>query len=111
MTNEKLKKVMEFEPFYMTVNELEDAGFDGYANVFGEDANIGITAAVHDINTSNILFEEAFSSISFSAIFRLDFSNPLNPDFLSAQASIAIRGSLQPHMTDNSDFAFTVQPE
>jgi hypothetical protein len=63
---------------------LEDAGLEGYSVIFGEDEEIAITASVHTINTNNILFEEAFGSISFSAIFRLDFSNPRNPDFLSA---------------------------
>jgi len=28
----------------MTVDQLEDAGFDGYSNVFGEDEKIAITA-------------------------------------------------------------------
>jgi len=47
MSNEKLKNVIKFEPFYMTIDELEDAGFEGYSNVFGEKEKISITAAVH----------------------------------------------------------------
>lgn len=111
MQNEMLKSHMKFEPFYMTVAQLEDAGLEGYSNVFGEEEKVAITTSIHQINTNNILFEEAFGSISFSAIFRMDFSNPLNPAFLSASSTIAIRGSLTPYMTDNSDFAFTVMPE
>ena len=111
MQNEQIKGAMKLEPFKMTIGQLEDAGLEGYSVIFGEDEEIAITASVHTINTNNILFEEAFGSISFSAIFRLDFSNPRNPDFLSAQSTIAIRGSLSPYMTDNSDFAFNVVPE
>jgi len=111
MQNEMLKSHMKFEPFYMTVEQLEDAGLEGYSNVFGEKEKIAITTSIHQINTNNILFEEAFGSISFSAIFRMDFSNPRNPDWLSATSTIAMRGSLTPYMTDNSDFAFTVMPE
>ena len=95
----------------MTVDQLEDAGFDGYSNVFGEDEKIAITAQLQHLNTPNILFEEAFNTISFSAIFSIDFSNPLNPDFLSATASVAIRGSLALKMTENNDFALNLIPE
>jgi hypothetical protein len=95
----------------MTVGQIEDAGLEGYSIIFGEDEKVAITARIHQINTNNILFEEAFGSISFSAIFRLEFSNPLNPDFLSAESTVAIRGSLTPYMTENSDFAFSVTPE
>ena len=75
---------MKLDPFYLTVGELEDAGMEGYSNVFGENEKIAITTAVNSISSDNILFEEAFGTISFSAVFRLDFSNPLHPDFLSA---------------------------
>ena len=68
----------------MSAEELEDAGIEGYTNVFDEKARINITTALHDLNPNNIMFEEAFGTISFSAILRLDFSNPLNSNFLSA---------------------------
>ena len=95
----------------MSAEELEDAGIEGYTNVFDEKARINITTALHDLNPNNIMFEEAFGTISFSAILRLDFSNPLNSNFLSAQAIFAIRGSLTPSMKDSDDFVFAINAE
>jgi hypothetical protein len=67
----------------MNVDKLDDI-IEGYSNTFDDSKMVTITPTLHSIQQDTIMFEEDFGTISFTSIIRLDFSNPMHDDFLSA---------------------------
>jgi hypothetical protein len=67
----------------MSVDKLDDI-IEGYSNTFDDSKMVTITPTLHSIQQDTIMFEEDFGTISFTSIIRLDFSNPMHDDFLSA---------------------------
>ena len=57
------------------------------------------------------MFEEDFGTISFTSIIRLDFSNPINEEYLSGQLYFAVRSSLTPYVKQNYDISFTMSAD
>lgn len=72
---------------------------------------ITITPVVHSIDLDTIMFEEDFGTVSFTSIIRLDFSNPINDDFLSGQAFFAVRSSLEPYITNQYEMSFNLSAD
>jgi hypothetical protein len=67
----------------MSVDKLDDI-IEGYSNTFDDSKMVTITPTLDSIQQDTIMFEEDFGTISFTSIIRLDFSNPMHDDFLSA---------------------------
>ena len=72
---------------------------------------ITLTPVVNSIDQDTIMFEEDFGTVSFTSIIRVDFSNPMHEDFLSAQAFFAVRSSLTPYITNQYEMSFDLSAD
>ena len=104
------KDQLVFDPISMKVDKLDEY-IDGYANTFDEEYEIKLKCRVEEIRTDSLVWEEAFGTISFSARLRLDFTNPMREDYLSASVLWAIRGSASLILTDGMALAMKLNVE
>ena len=74
----------------MKVGALDDF-IEGYSNVFDENFIIDITTQIEKVDI--VSFDPTFNNVSFKADIVVMFSNPLNTQFKSAKARVAVRGS------------------
>jgi len=104
------KDQLVFDPISMKVDKLDEY-IDGYANTFDEDYEVKLKCHVEEIRTESLVWEEAFGTISFSARLRVDFTNPMQEDYLSASVLWAIRGSASLMLTNGMDLGMKLNVE
>lgn len=75
----------------ISVENLENM-IEGYANVFHEDSKVQVSIRLNpDFNEFSL--DETFGNVAFKTSFEIQFSNPLNEEFLSAKILGVIKGS------------------
>jgi hypothetical protein len=55
-----------------------------------------------------ISFEPTFNNVAFKADIVLNFSNPINPQFMSARVRVSVRGSVVVQMNEKAAFMFKI---
>ena len=63
------------------------------------------------IERKSLVFEEAFGTVSYSSKLRLDFSNPMKEEFMSAKVGWAMRGAASAVLLNSMDFAILLNVE
>lgn len=92
----------------MTVEDLDDY-IEGYLRVFEEDEVINIESTFSDLQI--LSFDQTFQNVPFKSLLSIEFSNPIDPDYLSARVDFFIRGEATPVVKDNYQLGFSFKLE
>ena len=92
----------------MTVSKLDDLAL-GYENAFKETDNIKITAQVDNIHS--VIFDQQFNNIPFKAEYKVHFSNPINEDYKSMEASCVFKGIATLELSSDFKLIITITQE
>ena len=95
-------------PIVMTVEDLEDMA-EGFTNAFNEESEVKISAVVDRVFATQ--FDNDFGNIPLKAELTINFSNPIDERFLSAQAKVYLKGTAEISGLHGFKFAFNIVQE
>ena len=80
---------------------------EGYSTAFDEDEAVTIVSKVKDFKEMH--FDETFGNIAFKMTQVHEFSNPIEPNYLSAEVVTAVQGVLEVSATEKLDCIFNLE--